>query len=288
MINSNQNPFSVYDFLGYFTPGATFLYCSLALYAHIAPEQINLFNSISITNDSTAEKYLFFVITSYLIGHILSLLSSWTIEQYLIKAYGHTSKYLLKEKTQNYFHSFEKSAGKWIRGILLLAILLPICLLDYLVGRKLEFRILYAKSLDKLLAHIIKLKIKHLLNNHGHLKFDSNEIRFKSADNDYFKYIYHYTLENTHQHPSKFQNYVTLYGLLRNITFVTLAFFWITLIAYTQNHENWNLLYLSLSIGALSFIFFIGYSKYMRRYAVEVLMAFSTTYTITQDNDQNK
>jgi hypothetical protein len=35
-----QNPFSFYDFLGYFTPGAIFLYAALVVYGHaIAPTE---------------------------------------------------------------------------------------------------------------------------------------------------------------------------------------------------------------------------------------------------------
>ena len=49
-MNIKQNPFSFYDFLGYFTPGAIFLYGVLLITGHVSGSNIFVY----------AEKYLSF------------------------------------------------------------------------------------------------------------------------------------------------------------------------------------------------------------------------------------
>ncbi|BCD97165.1 hypothetical protein [Marinagarivorans cellulosilyticus] len=270
-----QNPFSVYDFLGYLTPGIIFIQCSSYYMSHIFKDNQNITAILNYTTPDSAKQYLPFVLASYVMGHILSLVSSWVIELYLIKRHGHASKYLLGQEIKGYFNSFDNNNFKKIRGLIFIVILFPISILDKILGDHLRMKFLYAKELDGLLQNIIIKKIEHVIKTHGK---PDQEIEYNPDNQNYFAYIYHYTLENTNHHIQKFQNYVTLYGLLRNLTLIALLFFWLSAATFISDITNINLLYFTTFTGLLAFTLFVGYSKFMRRYTVEVLMAFATSY----------
>ena len=90
-----QNPFSLYDFLGYFIPGALVLYLIMII------EHLKKVNSFDITDifecvsNPSVNQALLFIILSYVAGHFLSYISSITIEQYANWKYDYPSKYLL-------------------------------------------------------------------------------------------------------------------------------------------------------------------------------------------------
>lgn len=90
-----QNPFSIYDFLGYLIPG------SLVIYAYLAIDYLNnnlefeIEDFISTFSNFKLEGVFFFIIVSYTIGHLVSFTSSITIERYAIWRYSYPSKYLL-------------------------------------------------------------------------------------------------------------------------------------------------------------------------------------------------
>jgi len=90
-----QNPFSLYDFLGYFVPGALFLYgLYFALALHSRTQAV--FSSLSdLVDFSRIELYLPFILSAYLVGHILSFMSSIIVERYSVwKVVIHQNIYL--------------------------------------------------------------------------------------------------------------------------------------------------------------------------------------------------
>ena len=110
-----QNPFSVYDFLGYFVPGALFFY-SLGIVARHSELLADLklkFTQMIGNEPNQVSFYLPFVLFSYLVGHALSLTSGLTVERFANWCHGYPSKYLLQiRKDSSYFHGAE---GKWLR-----------------------------------------------------------------------------------------------------------------------------------------------------------------------------
>ena len=88
-----QNPFSIYDFLGYLIPGAVFLYGTLFIFEHISPLNDGAFgfNAANLSFEKP-ETYVPFVLLAYVVGHFLSFLSSITVERYSIWAHGYPSK----------------------------------------------------------------------------------------------------------------------------------------------------------------------------------------------------
>lgn len=92
-MESKQNPFSLYDFLGYFTPGAVFLYVSIAISSRFF--QFKLHDSLINAGFTKAEITVGLIILAYVLGHVLSFLSSVFVERFSNWMHGYPSKYLL-------------------------------------------------------------------------------------------------------------------------------------------------------------------------------------------------
>lgn len=85
----SQNPFSLYDFLGYLVPGMFLILFYINLSAYDSSLGLEQFlNSQPI---SELQNYVGFVVASYLLGHALAILSSYSIERYALWKYGYPS-----------------------------------------------------------------------------------------------------------------------------------------------------------------------------------------------------
>ena len=91
-----QNPFSLYDFLGYLVPGTVFLFGSVLLHS-VATS--NGWPSMAWLHSfemfSHASLYVPFVFLSYLLGHVISFISAATIERFSIWTIGYPSRFLM-------------------------------------------------------------------------------------------------------------------------------------------------------------------------------------------------
>jgi len=272
-MNIKQNPFSVYDFLGYFTPGAIFLYSLLFGYAHMsksANPQEYITNTLGFDK---AEIYIPFVLASYTLGHLLSFLSSISVERFSILAHGYPSKYLLKMETDGYF---ESKGSLFIKLVLLIAIL-PISVFEYFIGYAFNLRAMYTKPLDRVLRVLISKKINKLVTMHGDIKKPGDF--GKPEKTDFFRYAYHYAVEHAPNHLPKMQNYVALYGFLRTLSFISVLIFWV--IVWHTFSGSFGSLEASgwlLASSILSYILFMAFMKFYRRFSLEALMALSVSY----------
>lgn len=281
-----QNPFSFYDFLGYLTPGALFLYGCMAGYAHIS--QLNAFDFIG-TNLSfdKAEIYIPFILLAYASGHILSFISSVVIERYSIWSVGYPSKYLLGIKAKSYFNVENHTILRTIIRLAVAILLAPISLLDWLLGHCIGFRDLYAKPLDKLLIKILSIKIIALMQEHGGLPRPPEDTTVSGSD--FFRYVYHYTVEQAPNHFPKMQNYVALYGFLRTLTFLSIILFW-GMVLHALDGQ-FSLREASLMISAtsiFSYVLYMAFVKFYRRFSLEALMALAATYKLQPNDTEQK
>ncbi|MGD0022674.1 MAG: hypothetical protein ABSC54_10270 [Smithellaceae bacterium] len=274
-----QNPFSIYDFLGYFLPGSLALLVILAI-SHIWFPEFSVFEFLSKHCELTrSESYFLFIVLAYTTGHIFSFISSLTIERYSIWRYDYPSKYLLSFKYKGYFNVEDEPiyARKILRAIFGFLILLPISYPEYVIGRVLNMRDLYAKRLDPLLEKLIWGKIRGLMYERSEVK-DLNATG-KPSDQDFFRFVYHFVLENAPAHQPKMQNYIALYGFLRTLTFLSVLTFW--LIFASCFGEKLDVVYsvcLLTSTAFVGLILFLGFVKFYRRFSLEVLMALSVTF----------
>jgi hypothetical protein len=263
-----QNPFSLYDFLGYFIPGALLIYSFIAL-GYINDTDIPIIKNITDdANNTGVDKIFFFIIISYALGHLTNFISSITIEKYAIWKYDYPSKFLLNLDKTDYWKENNKS-GYFLR-VLLPILIFPVTIFDLIIGDFLNLKALYTRGLDKLLTEVITEKGEALIRKIFKNKNNSFE-EIHMNNYDFFRIFSHYAYENSKQHQNKLINYVTLYGFLRAMTLISVFFFWLSIYYLIEGNDGISLIII-LSIGLISNIFFMAFMKFYRRYTLEGLM----------------
>ena len=263
-----QNPFSFYDFLGYFTPGALLLYLTGFFSKLVRPETPNFQALAEQAGLERGEAYVPFVLIAYAVGHILSFTSSVTIERYSLWAMGYPSKYLLGVSHPGYFDSEKHKVLRFVIRSAVFLLLLPISAMDLLFGRILGMRDLYSKPLDNLLIALIRKKIETLLTTTGGVPDPSEHGR--ARDHDFFRFAYHYAVENAPNHLPKMQNYVALFGFLRNVSLILVVASWLAAYAVVTGLTS---VYSLAVVVILSYLCFMAFVKFYRRFCLEALMA---------------
>lgn len=291
-----QNPFSLYDFLGYLIPGSTLIYAYLIIEKWSDNKSdFSLEKVLTSLSNSDFQDIFFFVIIAYSLGHIISFVSSITIEKYGNWRYGYPSKTVIGYEKKSYWvmetepstsltdkFLYESDGTKKSRRqknigrFILTLFILPLFLIEYLVGIKLNFKNFYSKGLDPYLMDSIKEKTIFLLNS---IKNDSNnsitESKLKTID--FNRIVHHYAFENSKEHQFRMVNYVALYGFLRNLVLTFIFAFWFYFIISIKTIDfdlsiNWKMIGWNLLIMVMSFISFMAYMKFYRRYTLEGLM----------------
>lgn len=271
-----QSPFSFYDFLGYLIPGSVFIYGIVIIYGHISTQSSGLEFIVGQLGFERAEIYIPFILTAYTAGHILSYLSSITIEKYAIWAHGYPSKYLLNIPVKGYL---DVDSDKILRRFLRMAvwlIMFPISAMDWILGKRMGMRNLYAKPLDEFLITVIRNRIESLINRHA--KAPDHSTQDAAIQAEFFRYGYHYAIENAPNHVPRMQNYVALFGFLRTLTLISLLLFWTMAFHAIFYTPDWHMgLGTVSSSGLLSFVLFMSFVKIYRRFSLEALMAMAIT-----------
>lgn len=266
-----QSPFSLYDFLGYFFPGAAAIYG----FAY-ALKYLDIGDALSeFAHLAKASELLPFVLVAYVTGHFISLVSSFTVERYFIWHFDYPSKSLLRYES----HDFLKKGFAFsnVTRLFVWIILLPITTTTALICFFGEGRPGLINQLDPLLSKIIRKKVTGLIVERGQVDKPNHYGAPKTSD--FFRVVYHYTLENAPAHFAKMQNYVALFGFNRAMTIVFVGLFWMG-VASVLLGSGLNGLRLIFFCYALANIFFFGFAKFYRRFSLESLMAFATVYQI--------
>ncbi|MDT0557505.1 hypothetical protein RM697_02520 [Ichthyenterobacterium sp. W332] len=260
-----QNPFSLYDFLGYFIPGATLIYLMLFFSNLDSSEYAWDFNNVVGSDNVSIQNYLFFIIISYAVGHLINFLSSILVERYGNWMYDYPSKYLLKIHKKFSFKTIT------IKRIGIFISILPVSILDLLLGQLFNFKNLYVQHLDDFLIHGIKTKSSKILTELIP-EDESNNLPESINDYDFFRILHHYAFEHTKSHQFKMVNYVVLYGFLRSLTFICVIIFWYLVYLQLFEQNEFIFAYHYLIISLCSYIFFMAFMKFYRRYTLEALM----------------
>lgn len=269
-----QNPFSVYDFLGYLIPGSLVIYSYLIIDYLKTTSSFNSSDFIENFSNVKLEGVFFFIIISYTIGHLISFASSLTIEKYANWRYSYPSKYLLNIAHKGYW----KSSSNWkdvVWRIIMIIVLFPCVFFDWIFGQLLGVKRFYKKSLDEFLQDMIVSKTNRLMNQLGLEELDNPEKYDNGKGNnfDFHRIITHYAYENSKQHQAKMSNYVALYGFLRTLSLIfslLATYFFIRVVCFLEfNLHNSIILFVLTGISYLSFMAFM---KFYRRYTLEGLM----------------
>lgn len=257
--------------MGYFIPGATSIYIFKIVNNIKKNSEIDLDTILTSFPTVKVEGVLIFLIISYILGHLLSYTSSITAEKYAIWKYGYPSKYLLNMNTRRYWTGVKRFYSFfWRIGLIIL--LFPTVVLDYILGHYFGFKEFYSNRLDPMLAKLVMVKINKLLHDIGM----TEENGFKEGDaneNDFNRLVMHYTYENSKNHQNKLTNYVAIYGFLRTFTLITnLVFWYIIFHNFYFGQFNYPTCFLLVIVSVLSYLFFMAYMKFYRRYTLEGLM----------------
>jgi hypothetical protein len=269
-----QNPFSLYDFLGYFIPGALLSYLIVSInYIESITTSFVLNDLINNTIKVQFNKVFFFIIISYAIGHLINFISSTTIEQYANWKYNYPSKYLLGYNYKGMWNIKKPSSYLW--RITLLILVFPITILDFLIGNVFGFNKFYTKKLDDFLIDLITSKGESLMNTliNKELKKKYKDIQLR--DYDFHRIISHYTFETSKNHQFRMINYVVLYGFLRSMTLITIISIWYIIINHFEKLTENKIITVLLILSTIAYIFFMAFMKFYRRYTLEAFMIIS-------------
>jgi hypothetical protein len=272
-----QNPFSLYDFLGYFTPGALFLLFLMTFFKQFQIYIPHLASSIEAWKSSPldflgTQALLPFILVAYAIGHLLNYLSSLIIERYALWIDGYPSKYLFGIHSPGYWSVGDKVCRRYALRFFLGLILLPLFIWD-MPGRWFTINRLYLRPLDEVTQKLIKIKLDKISKRMG--RKDS----FDLLNNNFFNILYHYAIHRCGAHQSKFQNYVALYGFQRTLCLMFVFFSWASFVHILVCEESLLARTLILIItSGLTYIFFLAFNKFHRRFNIEVLLAVGTEF----------
>jgi hypothetical protein len=270
-----QNPFSLYDFLGYLIPGAMFGYSVVGFWGLCMKDLTPAQTIHHYLGFNRPELYIPLTIMAYVMGHVLSFLSSATVERYALRQCGYPSHYLLGLPAGAYKKTEPPRPTIRLMRVGIDCFLLPISLAEQIFA-KLGARELYAKPLDPLLTNLLRRKVVGLLKSEGEI----DPAEFGSpTDHDFFRYVYHYAVEHAPGHLPKMQNYVALYGFLRTLAFVAVVDFWLALLLRIVG--KLPLATAAAYCGALglgSFVLFLAFCKFYRRFTLEALMAVAAVH----------
>lgn len=285
-----KNPFSIYDFLGYLFPGCFFLFLivfceSLKTDFSVSNVWKEIMSGNTFGSGINVSKSVFFVISSYTIGHLLSYLSTLTVERFFLWQYGYPSEFLLKERDSTcYWNSFVTPGGtkkidinnrdefkQFVFRLFLRALMgifmFPVVIMSY-IFRSICVRGFITKTLDKNTCAWISLKREMIMK-----KLSLCEDETYEDNVDYSRILYHYYSHDKNPFfKQRIDNYVALYGFLRVTTLIiNLLTVYIIVISLVNNCLLENLIVISLLIFS-TYISFLAYSKFYRRYTLEIFM----------------
>jgi hypothetical protein len=270
------NPFSLYDFLGYLFPGAIFL--SGVVVLRRLGQQPNSWSAL-LTPFSVLGRVEYLIpllLLAYVLGHILSYLSSVTVERYSVWTLGYPSRYLLGHCPGPFFRPVKARKTRAVVRLIVTSFLCPVSALELLGGR-LGLRRLFAKPLDPLLRHCLKERLNRFVTTQHDLSKVPNPE--EGEERDVFRLVYHYALENAPAHVPKMQNYVALYGFARTLSFEAVLFFWLGWGFFAAGRYS---LALAASLAALAalggYTLYLDFVKFYRKFSLEALMAVLTTW----------
>lgn len=216
---ANKNPFSTFDFLGYFFPGALFLFLAYILSNGLllldTPQSVMRIKELIVNYPVIGGLAL--VIISYIIGHLVSYMSSSTIELFYVWCHGYPSTYLLEQnpKPEPILKSSKGRLGI-VWHVAVCIVIFPIVVAHCLFERLFGLHRFITKSLNEPLQDELKRAETEVLKELG---LQDETIQDKKFDNEHLV-VMHYVYEHSLQHQVKFDNYVALYGFLRSISLV--------------------------------------------------------------------
>ena len=275
----SDNPFSLLDFLGYFFPGATVL---MALY-HYTSVVNDMFD---IEDEASVMMYVVCIIAAYVLGHVVALVSSLTVEKYANWKYGYPSQYLLKSYSRGRFFrdrpmnnpSINAKSKQWfffwktVMKLFVLVLLVPITICDCALSKLLGIDYYYTRRLPGEQVSMIRAKSVNLY----------KALNIYSASrpvfqNDSHRIIHNYYYEKADGHSKRMDNCIAVYDFLRAMSLVFVVLFFVALFKGIRSIDpecppDWTSISLIVGFFFMSYLCFMGFMKFYRKFSVENFM----------------
>lgn len=292
-VRVERMPFTVYDIVGYLAPGFITLYGALIFIDptsnSIISESLHfeeVFHSSALQQVTTAIAIL---ILSYLCGHIVSFLSSITVERLLVIWQGYPSGWafraylgaswwdlvlasipqeLTQKKKQDSFSSI-REAQNFLSFLLLHIFLLPL-ILGFLASALVGARRSVIKAVPSAL-----IRESLFCSDKMGCPIQSDQIN-KENVGDWFKWISAHVTNTNNVAFLRMYNYLTIYGFLRAMVFILNGASWLTFIsAYPSQLPSMSTaaFIVPAICAATATVCFLEYIKFYRRYTEESISA---------------
>lgn len=95
---------------------------------------------------------------------------------------------------------------------------------------------------------------------------------------DVHRVLMHYNYEHYANHIRKYDNYIALYGFLRSLCLLCSSIFSFLFIIEVKNIDfnlpiNWNSVFILAILFCVTYLYYLGFIKFYRRYTLENLMS---------------
>jgi hypothetical protein len=286
-------PFTVYDIVGYLIPGVFF--CTIFVSVYFSKPAIQSLKYISKIDAAPGISWpilillvFLFLVTGYIVGHGLALLSAESIEYLTAGMIGYPSTFLVSnfKNEEKFDEHIERCICKFqskqpIYSAIIMLILIPYTLSIRTI-RGLRLTNILIKPVGEHASRLFREKFTEYFK----AKIEDLE------PTDWFRLVDFYVAKDKESYFQQRQyNYVTLYGFCRNMSFVLyITFIIIFLKLYMSSNEISDAIIIPmLTVGLLSLIgailLFFGFIKYFRRYSQEAILSF---VVLTEQKIENK
>lgn len=296
-MNYEKTPFKIYDVFGYLTPGMiAILYVFFSFHY---TETINfLFKSDTSASQLLVIGFLL-LICSYVLGHCIALLSSFTSERLAYRATGYPSEFLTGEgshKSPPSKPSMSVAAPESVNELIAKNIRNQFCDFVFLFLIILPFFIfvfaMYILCILCLWEHLLKRMqgsvIRQLDKRFSTIFQDQRStLGGVSPSRDWFILVEYYVIHNLQVGAERMYNYLTLYGFCRN---ASLAFYigaWVLFAACLLDGFTFHKLMVILLSLLVSILLFFGFIKFSRRYSQEAILSFSLSDFSTKQKSKD-
>lgn len=286
--NVESLPFTIYDIIGYLAPGAVttwltvvflkwiHVHCNVELLIHV--KDIVIFDNNPFL--SNAGIGIAFLALSYVVGHVISYLSAYFVEGLVTHHFGYPSFHLMAsdETDRDTYIENRRKKHTFCKSPLIYIVLLPVVIFQ-------RFFLQIIRAELKPLIEPIRDKIR--------TRFARSEIGGKELcvkkNEAWFRLIEATIKNNFPEADYRMYNYVVIYGFVRSFCLIFNIISWglfiIFLICTGSHLLGWELkdnyhffvpiFYCGVSI-CVSFILYLAFIKFFRRYSQETLEAFAT------------
>jgi len=252
---------TLFDFLGYFVPGALFVYVTLIVGSLL----VHSGRIIWIIKPEVGELLPFFIV-AYLSGHLLSFVSTLTIEIYASLRVGQPSGYLMG------CNPSRRRTG--LLGILGGIALWPVVVPHIFLRRTIGIESLVARPMSNPLAVALRARVSDRLSRYGLANTDVGEV---------FPLLHHLAVELAPAQDLRLARHIALSGFMRSTSLLAVVATWAGLILVLTGRtvtvvERWSSPFVFiLAPWVLAYLSFLAFLKFNRRFAFETLMIFLAT-----------